>query len=197
MGCTLGVLMEGGALPWGDGPAAIKMLKKVAGNDAWGLIIGNGSAFAGQALGVDRIPAVKTPGPARLRSPGGKRHGLSYATSPMGGDHTSGYTVAVNLLKPPGGAIPSRRPAISNFPATSRSPPRPLTPPALCLFVAFAVLDHPDALQCIVDMINARYGLTLSTDDVTALGKKVLHDELSFNRAAGFTPAHDRLPEFF
>ena len=29
MGCTLGVLMEGGVIPWGDGPAAIKMMKKV------------------------------------------------------------------------------------------------------------------------------------------------------------------------
>ena len=25
----------------------------------------------------------------------------------------------------------------------------------------------------------------------------MLHDELSFNRDAGFTKAHDRLPEFF
>ena len=62
MGVTLGVLMEGGAIPWGDGQAAIKMLKKVAKNDAWGLIIGNGSVFTGRALGVDRVPAVKGQG---------------------------------------------------------------------------------------------------------------------------------------
>jgi aldehyde:ferredoxin oxidoreductase len=67
----------------------------------------------------------------------------------------------------------------------------------LCLFTAFAVLDNPDSLQCIVDMINARYGLNLGTDAVTALGEAVLRDERSFNRDAGFTKAQDRLPEFF
>jgi aldehyde:ferredoxin oxidoreductase len=67
----------------------------------------------------------------------------------------------------------------------------------LCLFVAFAVLDNPNALQCIVDLINARHGSRLTIPDVGELGRAVLHDELSFNHDAGFTKAHDRLPEFF
>jgi aldehyde:ferredoxin oxidoreductase len=33
--------------------------------------------------------------------------------------------------------------------------------------------------------------------DVTALGKSILKAERAFNAAAGFTNAHDRLPEFF
>ena len=32
---------------------------------------------------------------------------------------------------------------------------------------------------------------------MTALGESVLKDERSFNRDAGFTKVHDRLPEFF
>ena len=67
----------------------------------------------------------------------------------------------------------------------------------LCLFTAFAILDDPEALPAIVDMINARYGLTLTPDDVTTLGEQILRDERSFNRDAGFTKAQDRLPEFF
>ncbi len=46
-------------------------------------------------------------------------------------------------------------------------------------------------------MINARYDLALTGDDVTALGTTILKAELDFNRRAGFTSAHDRLPEFF
>ncbi len=46
-------------------------------------------------------------------------------------------------------------------------------------------------------MINARYGLALTPDDVTKLGEQILRDERSFNRDAGFTTAHDRLPDFF
>ena len=67
----------------------------------------------------------------------------------------------------------------------------------LCLFTAFAVLDNPDALHCIVDMINARWDLNLGADAFVELGETVLRDERSFNRDAGFTKAQDRLPEFF
>ena len=197
MGCTLGVLMEGGALAWGDGPGAIRMLKKVAGKDPWGLIIGNGSAFAGQALGVDRIPAVKRQGLPAYDPRAEKGMGLSYATSPMGGDHTSGYTVAVNLVKCMGGGDPLKKEGNIELSRNLQIATAAIDSTGLCLFVAFPVLDHPDALQCIVDMINARYGLGLTTADVTALGESVLKDELSFNRDAGFTKAHDRLPEFF
>ena len=45
-------------------------------------------------------------------------------------------------------------------------------------------------------MLNARYGTSLTTDDVTALGQQVLKVERAFNAAAGFTKADDRLPEF-
>jgi aldehyde:ferredoxin oxidoreductase len=46
-------------------------------------------------------------------------------------------------------------------------------------------------------MLNARYGLSLTTDDVSALGKSILKLERDFNRRAGFTQADDRLPEYF
>jgi len=67
----------------------------------------------------------------------------------------------------------------------------------LCLFVAFPVLDIPDAFAAIVDMMNAKYGLSLTGDDIGALGQNVLKTEIDFNRRAGFTSADDRLPEFF
>ena len=46
-------------------------------------------------------------------------------------------------------------------------------------------------------MINAFYGLSLTADDVTALGKSILKNEREFNQAAGFTAKDDRLPEYF
>jgi aldehyde:ferredoxin oxidoreductase len=197
MGVTLGVMMEGGMIPWGDGPAAIKMVKKVATKDAWGLIMGNGSAFAGQALGVDRIPAVKRQGLPAYDPRAEKGVGLTYATSPMGGDHTAGYGVAANLLKCGGGGDPLKKEGNIELSRNLQVATAAIDATGLCLFVAFPVLDDPAALQCIVDMINARYGTTMTTGDVGALGRQVLHDELSFNHAAGFTSAHDRLPEFF
>ncbi len=67
----------------------------------------------------------------------------------------------------------------------------------LCLFVAFPVMDIPDAFNAVVDMINAKYGLSLTGDDIVSLGKRVLKMERDFNKRAGFTSVDDRLPEFF
>jgi len=46
-------------------------------------------------------------------------------------------------------------------------------------------------------MLNAFYGLTLTADDVVALGKQILKTERDFNARAGFTAKDDRLPSFF
>jgi aldehyde:ferredoxin oxidoreductase len=197
MGCTLGVLMEGGVIPWGDGPAAIDMVQKVGAGDPWGRIIGNGSVFTGQALGVDRVPAVKGQGLPAYDPRAEKGVGLTYATSPMGGDHTAGYGVAVNLLGCAGGGDPLKKAGNVELSRNLQVATAAIDAAGLCLFVAFPVLDNPDALQCIVDLINARYGLSLGVEAVTVLGSQVLKDERSFNRDAGFTKAHDRLPEFF
>lgn len=67
----------------------------------------------------------------------------------------------------------------------------------MCLFTAFAVLDQPETFQALIDMINAFYGLNLTSDDVVALGKQILKTERDFNARAGFTAQHDRLPRFF
>jgi len=67
----------------------------------------------------------------------------------------------------------------------------------MCLFIAFAVLDQPETFQALIDMLNAFYGLSLTADDVTALGKSILINEREFNIKAGFTASHDRLPDYF
>ncbi len=67
----------------------------------------------------------------------------------------------------------------------------------MCLFIAFAALDDETCLPALVDLINARFGISLTGDDVMNLGKSILKTEKAFNEAAGFTNADDRLPEFF
>jgi len=67
----------------------------------------------------------------------------------------------------------------------------------MCLFIAFAIMDQEDTFQALIDLLNTFYGLSLTADDVTALGKKVLTFERGFNAAAGFTKLDDRLPDYF
>ena len=66
----------------------------------------------------------------------------------------------------------------------------------MCLFVYFGIADNPDGYQALIDMINAQYGLSLTAEDVDKLGETVLKVERDFNKSAGFTNAHDLLPEF-
>lgn len=54
-----------------------------------------------------------------------------------------------------------------------------------------------DPLPVLVELASTRYGNTLSVDGVRALAAQTLDMERTFNKAAGFGPMHDDLPEFF
>ncbi|MBF0202062.1 MAG: aldehyde ferredoxin oxidoreductase [Desulfamplus sp.] len=196
-GVALGVAMEGGLVPWGDGPASIDLLKEVGIAGSKGKILGNGALFMGDALGVDRVPVVKRQGLPAYDPRAVKGVGVTYATSPMGADHTAGYGVTANILKVGGDIDPLRKEGNVELSRDLQIATAAIDAAGLCLFVAFAVLDNEDGVQTIVDMINARYGLALTPDDVVALGKSILNDEKEFNRRAGFTELDDELPEMF
>ena len=66
-----------------------------------------------------------------------------------------------------------------------------------CLFIAFAVIDIPEGLEGVVESLNGVLGANLTVADVAPIGKSIIDTELEFNKKAGFTPIHDRLPEFF
>jgi len=66
----------------------------------------------------------------------------------------------------------------------------------LCIFVAFPVLDIPDALVAIHEMLEAHTGHAYDIDALMQMGKEVLTMERMYNTRAGFTAADDRLPQF-
>jgi aldehyde:ferredoxin oxidoreductase len=196
-GVALAVAMEGGLIPWGDGKAAIDVVKKVAAGEPLGKIVGNGAAFTGRALGVDRVPVVKGQGLPAYDPRSVKGVGVTYCTSAMGADHTAGYAVAPNILKVGGSVDPLKGEGNIDVSKNLQIATAAVDSTGLCLFVAFAVLDTEDGVQTIVDMLNAQYGLRLTPDDVVSLGISILKDEATFNEMAGFTKAHDQLPGFF
>ena len=197
-GVTLGVAMEGGLIPWGDGEAAIELLKKIRTGDPLGKIIGNGAAFTGQAFGVDRVPVVKRQALPAYDPRAVKGVGITYCTTPMGADHTAGYAVAPNIMKVGGDIDPLKKEGNIDVSRDLQIATAAMVDSTgLCLFVAFAVLDTEDGVQTIVNMLNAQYGLSLTPDDVVNLGISILKDENQFNTSAGFTKANDRLPDFF
>jgi aldehyde:ferredoxin oxidoreductase len=123
--------------------------------------------------------------------------GVTYATTTMGADHTAGYAVTANVLKVGGYVDPLKAEGQIELSRNLQIATAAIDATGMCLFIAFAILDQPETFQALLDLLNALYGLNLTGDDVTALGKKILTMERDFNKRAGFTNQQDRLPEFF
>ncbi len=194
---TIGVAMEAGVIEFGDGPGFLKLLQEIKDGSPLGRIIGSGAAVTGKIYGLTRVPVVKDQAIPAYDPRSVKGIGITYCTSTMGADHTAGYTVATNILKSGGFVDPLQKEGQVELSRNLQIATAAVDSTGLCIFVAFAVLDDATALPAVVDMLNARYGISLTGDDVTALGMSVLKTERAFNQAAGFTNAHDRLPEFF
>ncbi|NJD55907.1 MAG: aldehyde ferredoxin oxidoreductase [Nitrospirae bacterium] len=197
MGATIAVAMEAGLAKFGDADAAIQMIHEVGKGTHLGRILGSGAAVTGKAFGIERVPVVKGQAMPAYDPRAVQGIGVTYATSPMGADHTAGYAVTANVLKV-GGDVNALKPEGQiELSRNLQIATAAIDSTGMCLFIAFAVLDQPDTFQALLDMLNAFYGLNLTGDGVTELGKKVLSMERDFNARAGFTPQHDRLPDYF
>lgn len=194
---TIAVAMDAGVIPWGDGKAALDLVEQIRKGTPLGRIIGSGAAVTGKVFGMTRVPVVKNQAIPAYDPRAVKGIGLTYATTPMGADHTAGYATATNIMKVGGFVEPLQKGGQAELSRNLQIATAALDSTGMCLFIAFAILDIPEAFNALIDMINAMYGLSLTADDVTELGKTILKAERGFNEKAGFTKAHDRLPEFF
>jgi len=193
-----GVAMEAGILPWGDGKEVHRLLtEEIAKGTPLGRILGGGTGSVGRTYGVTRVPVVKNQGIPAYDPRSVKGIGITYATSTMGADHTSGYTIATNILNVGGFVDPLKKDGQVELSRNLQIATAAVDSTGMCIFVAFPALDVPECLPALIEMINARFGINLTGDDVIALGKSVLKIEHAFNLAAGMNNAHDRLPEFF
>jgi aldehyde:ferredoxin oxidoreductase len=197
MGVAIGVAMEGGVIPFGDKEGAVRLLGEVGKGTPLGRILGSGAGVTGKAFGVDRVPVVKNQALPAYDPRGVQGIGVTYATSTQGADHTAGYAIATNILKVGGFVDPLATEGQVELSRNLQIATAAVDSTGMCLFIAFAVLDQPQTFQALVDLLNAFYGLSLTGDDVVALGKKVLTAERDFNAKAGLGPETDRLPRFF
>ncbi|HVP80155.1 MAG TPA: aldehyde ferredoxin oxidoreductase C-terminal domain-containing protein [Thermodesulfobacteriota bacterium] len=194
VGGAIGVAMEAGLLAWGDGKAALDLVKEIGKKTEKGLMIGNGCKFTGEKLGAKRIPHVKGQCLAAYDPRSLKGTGVTYATSPMGADHTCGNAI-------PNPANPSYNPSA----ATGQGPVSQFLQSyfaaidslGLCLFASLPLLDIPALQKHLVACVSAKLGSPLDENYLTQLGVSTLKVERKFNKAAGFTKKDDRLPKFF
>jgi len=187
------VAMDAGYKNFGDGEAAIEMVEEIGKGTAFGKILGNGAAAVGKHLNHKRVPVVKGQAIAAYDPRAMQGNAVTYATSPMGADHTAGNVVgeymsgALNPLEPEGQVEASRNTQIAMASVDCTG---------LCLLASFA-LTTPEGAEAFLKSMNAKFGTELGPDDIPALGIRVLKAEREFNQKAGFTKEDDRLPKFF
>jgi aldehyde:ferredoxin oxidoreductase len=193
-GVTMGVAMENGKVNWGDANKVFKILEEIRRNSEIGRLYGNGVYYLGKKLNAKRIPQVKGQGISGYDPRVFKGMSVTYATSPMGADHTSGAAIA--------GRTASQ---IKNYGELTENTGKldlsyelqiyttVLDSMGCCYFIG----PSYENMELIKEAINAMYHLNLTRKDVINIGKEILKAELEFNEKAGLTKETNELPSFF
>lgn len=195
-GNTIAVAMEGGAGEFGDGERALELMDEIRDGTPLGKILVNGAKFTGQAFGVTRIPEVKGQAMPAYDPRAIKGIGVTYATTPMGADHTAGYAIATEVMGVGGESDPLKIEGKADLSRNLQQSTAFIDTAGYCLFIAFAILDIPEGAEGMIETVNGVLGTNWTPDDIAQIGKQILEKEREFNRAAGLTKADDRIPEF-
>jgi len=138
------------------------------------MMIANVVVSTGKARRHHRVPAVKGQAVPAWDPRSMKATGVTYATSPMGADHTAGLVINPEI----GGeaaVLASQESQIVNTLADSTG---------FCLFLQPAIDE-------IRQFYAAFFGEEISNEFLADLGWQCLQDEWEFNRRAGFTSEDD------
>jgi aldehyde:ferredoxin oxidoreductase len=193
-GVAVAVALDAGYKEFGDAKAVVEMIEEIGKGTEFGRILGNGPVAVGEHFNHARVPAVKGQSIAAYDPRAMLGHGVTYATSPMGADHTAGNVVGAYLehkldpLSPEGQVETSKflQIAMAAFDTMGQC------------FMANVALLSSDGFEAFGKVINAKMGTQLGPGYFPIdLGTRVLKAEKEFNRKAGFTKEDDRLPRFF
>lgn len=186
VGAAIGVAGRAGLFKWGDADQAMAFMDEIRRGTPFGRLLGKGAGATGKELGVRQVPVVKNQALAAYDGRAIKGTGVTYATSPMGADHTCGTTFRAKMdhLKPEGQVALSRTSQINMAGYDSLG---------VCIFAAFGFGAAP---ECVPGLIKVQYGWDVPADFLQMLGRQTLKLEREFNRQAGFTADDDRLPQW-
>lgn len=193
IGVGIAVAMDAGELNFGDGKGALDLVDQIGLGTEFGKILGTGPDAVGRHLGHTRVPTVKGQSIAAYDPRAMQGNAVTYATSPMGADHTAGNVLGEYLnqvldpLKADGQVEASRNTQIAMAAVDCTG---------LCLLASFP-LATPEGGMAFLKVMNAKFGAQFGPEAVPEMGIRVLKEELDFNRKAGLTAKDDRLPEFF
>ncbi len=185
-GGAIGVAMQGGVLRFGDVDGVLNLFDEMRKGTVLGKLVGAGATTVGRVLGVREVAAVKGQVMAAYDPRVIKGNGVTYATSPMGADHTAGNTVGakVDHLDPKGKVELSREIQVV---ATILD---------ILGFCNFTRAVYATSAEQMRGLFAARFGVRVTDEQIRDLALQTIRREVAFNRAAGLGPGTDRLPEW-
>ncbi len=187
-GTAMAVAMEAGTLQWGDFEGMKRCLGEMASGTVLGRLLGQGAQTVGRTLGVKRVPTVKGQAIAGYDPRVLKGTGATYATTPMGGDHTAGNCLpgrtGLNDRDKEGQVRASRE--IQRYTTLFDNL-------GMCIFVG----PVKQSMAAVGELFNSYCGLAYGENELLALADGILKDELAFNEKAGITRYQNDLPAFF
>ena len=179
-GAAMGIAMEAGVVEFGDCEGAIKLLDEIKKGTELGKLLAQGTLTAGKSLGVKNIPVINGQAMPAYDPRAIKAMGVTFATSPMGADHTYGP-----MIKTDDFVGSSKKAQIMMAKIDSLG---------ACMFLRGAVTKH---MNLFVDLVNAVHGWNLDMDWLEVMAKETIRDEHKFNELAGFNSEDYRMPEAF
>jgi aldehyde:ferredoxin oxidoreductase len=192
IGTALGTAMEAGMIPFGDKEKAMDLLRQLGDGTPLGAVLGQGAATFGKNAGCARIPGAKGQALAAYDPRAFKGNGVTYATSPMGGDHTAGNMLAgrgkwrgvEDTLQSEGQIDASIDVQLMTTVLDSLG---------FCIFTG----PVPETMDWIGKILTATFGETILPEDLLSIGRKTLETEVAFNVRAGLGMNTNRISEFF
>ncbi len=186
-GVAIGVAMEAGLAKFGDNDAAIGMMEEIRNLTPLGRILASGCKIAAKVFGVRHAPHVLGQAIPAYEPRGTKGMAVTYLSSPMGADHTFGFTLRdeEELTNKEGKVALSKKFQVIG----SR-----MDAMGMCNFVRYSVQNDMTPL---LELIKARYDVTISDIEFDEVVKETLRIEHQFNADAGITAEDHRFSETF
>jgi aldehyde:ferredoxin oxidoreductase len=186
-GAAIAVAMEAGLAEFGDDQAAIRMMEEIRNLTPLGRILGSGCKVAAKVLGVRHAPHVLGQAIPAYEPRGTKGMAMTYLSSPMGADHTFGFTLrdeAEPLTKEGKVGLSKKFQVIGSR----------MDAMGMCNFVRYAVRHDMTPL---LNLIKSYYDVDITATEFDDFVKETLRLEHRFNTDAGITALDYRFAETF
>ena len=193
-GCTIGLAMEAGKIKWGNSTKVIEILKEIKKGSDLGNLYGNGVCYLADQLKIQRIPHVKGQAISAYDPRIFKGMSVTFATSPMGADHTAGAAIAGRSArkdKDYGDLTENEGKLELSYELQLYT--AILDSMGCCYFIG----PSYENMEIIKGALNAMYGVNWTCKDIIDLGKNIIKTELEFNKKAGLIKESNELPSFF